>query len=116
MNQTSNRPPIQQIRWTDRTAIVDVAGDIDLSHSVDFQQQLLTLLDQKPQRIVVNLAQVPYMDSSGVASLVKVLSRARKINATLFLVGLTARVKSLFEITRLDSVFSIKGTEQEAMA
>ena len=62
MNQPANHLPIQQVRWNDRIAIVDVAGDIDLSHSVDFQQQLLALLDQKPQRIVINLGQVPYME------------------------------------------------------
>lgn len=107
---------ITDVRWVQKCAVVDVAGDIDLSHSVEFQQQLLALLDKKPPKIVVNLAAVPYMDSSGVASLVKVLSRARKIGSVLHLVGLTPRVKSLFEITRLDSVFSIRATEAEALA
>ena len=116
MTQPAKNGPVQGVRWIGTAAVVDAAGDIDLSRSVEFQQQLLALLDEKPQRIVVNLTQVPYMDSSGVASLVKVLSRARKAGSSLCLVGLTDRVRSLFEITRLDGVFAIKTSEQEALA
>lgn len=115
MNPPSGGAPEHGVRWAGQTAVVAVAGDIDLSRSVEFQQQLLLLLDRRPQRIVVNLTGVPYMDSSGVASLVKVLARARKIGASLVLVGLTPRVKSLFEITRLDKVFTLAPTEEEAM-
>jgi len=108
--------PIATVRWDRKIAIVDVTGDIDLERSSDFQQALLIVLDKKPTRVIVNLAGVPYMDSSGVASLVKLLGRARKLNITVALVGLTERVKSIFEITRLDGIFEIHGTEQEAMA
>ena len=62
------------------------------------------------------LADVPYMDSSGVASLVKLLSRARKSGSELALANLNDRVRSVFEITRLDSVFRICGSEEEALA
>ena len=116
MSESSPNSSVQDIRWIDRVAVVKVAGDIDLTHSVDFQQQLLMLLDSKPERIVINLHDVPYMDSSGVASLVKVLSRTRKTSTALYLAEMTPRVRSLFEITRLDSVFDIVATEQEALA
>jgi len=115
MPHASSNSPIREVRWAGRVAVAAVRGDIDLSRSIEFQRQLLLLLDEKPQRVVVNLSDVPYMDSSGVASLVKVLSRARKIGATLVLVGLSPRVQSLFQITRLDSVFSIMATEEEAL-
>lgn len=115
----SNDPagtPVTGVRWQERTAIVDVTGDIDLNRSLDFQKSLLSVLDDGPQRIIVSLGGVPYMDSSGVASLVKLLARARKCGCQLTLVGLTTRVKSLFEITRLDVVFNISPTEQDALA
>ena len=108
--------PVRQVRWVDRAAVVDVTGDIDLNCSLDFQQSLLELLDERPQRIVINLADVPYMDSSGVASLVKLLSRVRKGGLSLHLIGLGDRVRGVFEITRLDKVFDIHGTEAEALA
>ncbi len=115
MTENSSPSPIAEVRWAGPNAVAVARGDIDLSRSIDFQHQLLLLLDQRPQRMVIQLADVPYMDSSGVASLVKVLSRARKSGTELVLVGLTPRVRSLFQITRLDSVFHILPTEAEAL-
>jgi anti-anti-sigma factor len=108
--------PIRGTRQVGDAAVVDVAGDVDLNCSHLFQQKLLAVLDGSPSKMIVNLAGVSYMDSSGVASLVKVLSRARKGGCALMLVGLQARVRSVFEITRLDTVFTIKATEQEALS
>lgn len=116
MNAELSDSPVREVRWIDDTAVVDVQGEVDLGRSLEFQQALLALLDQKPRRVVVNLSDVPFMDSSGVASLVKVLSRARRSSTALALVALTDRVRSVFEITRLDSVFAIFATEEEALA
>ena len=107
--------PVQQVRWVDRAAVVDVTGEIDLNCSSAFQEDLLAVLDKSPDRIVVNLTEVSYMDSSGVASLVKLLSRVRRHQIPLYLYGLTDRVKGVFEITRLDNVFEIHATEAEAL-
>lgn len=107
--------PVTGVRWRGKTAIVDVAGDIDLGTSLDFQQSLLAMLDDRPQRVVVNLSRVPYMDSSGVASLVKLLAKANKQGSSVALAELTPRVRSIFEITRLDGIFQIFATEQEAL-
>ncbi|MGB2824238.1 MAG: STAS domain-containing protein [Phycisphaerae bacterium] len=112
----SQDSPVREVRWIGRYAVVDVEGDIDLSRSARFQQSLLEVMDGDPERIVVNLAAVNYMDSSGVASLVKLLSRSRKQGVALRLSGLCQRVRSIFEITRLDSVFEICSTEEEALA
>lgn len=109
-------PAISQVRRFGDVVVVDVQGDIDLSRSVEFQQTLLRILDEKPSRMVINLEAVPYMDSSGVASLVKVLSRARRANTLLVLASLSPRVRNLLEITRLDSVFKISANEQDALA
>jgi len=114
MNEANS--PVQGVRWKGRTVVVDVVGDIDLHRSPQFQDSLLRLLDDKPERIVVNLSGVAYMDSSGIASLVKLLSRVRRSGAGMCLVGLNDRTRSLLEITRLDSVFDIHTTEEEALS
>ncbi len=108
--------PVREVRWIDNTVVIDAEGEIDLNRSAAFQHDLLKVLDKKPQRVVINLADVSYMDSSGVASLVKLLSRVRKSGVSLHLAGLTDRVRSVFEITRLDSVFSIHANVAEALA
>ncbi len=107
--------PVRQVRWRENTAVVSAAGDIDMTSSVPFQQEVLKILDNRPKRIVISLGDVDYMDSSGLASLVKLLSRSRKTGAAIVLAGLKPRVKSLFEITRLNSIFRICDTVEEAM-
>jgi anti-sigma B factor antagonist len=109
----------EKIRWVDgdnRTAVFEASGDIDLHRSTEFQQSLLNLAGQKPQLIVLDLSGVGYMDSSGMASLVKLLARVRRDGIGLKLAGLSPRVRSVFEITRLDTVFDIYGTAEEALA
>jgi anti-sigma B factor antagonist len=65
---------------------------------------------------VLNLGQVPYMDSSAVAVLVEALQRMRKVGGRIFLTNLQPRVKSLLEIARLGAIFTITKDEVEAMA
>jgi anti-sigma B factor antagonist len=108
--------PIRQVRREGDSLVAEVAGEIDLNRSLDFQQQAMELLDDRPRRLVINLSGVKYMDSSGVASLVKLLSRARKHGVELLLVELQPRVRSVFEITRLDGVFTICNSESEAIS
>jgi len=115
MSEPTRPSPILNIRWEGRSAVAQVGGDVDMTCSAEFQQHLLELLDDKPEQVVIDLTDVPYMDSSGVASLVKLLSRARKTQTGLRLVGLTERVRSLFEITRLDGVFDIFDTVEDAL-
>lgn len=116
MSERSENPPVRAVRWAGDVAVVEVSGEIDLNSSPELQQVLLELFDRRPSGVVVNLKDVPYMDSSGVASLVKALARARRNNISLRLTGMTDRVRSVFEITRLDSVFDIYGSEEEALA
>jgi anti-sigma B factor antagonist len=115
MSPQSDDSPIRNVRWQDKTAIVEVQGDIDLRSSPALQEKLGKVLNEEPDRVVVNLADVPYMDSSGVASLVKVLSHVKKQSVPLVLVEMTDRVRSIFEITHLDTVFDIRESEQEAL-
>ncbi len=116
MKKDVNKQPIADVRWEDRSAVVAVNGEIDLSCSSEFQEELLALLKDKPARIVVDLSAVPHMDSSGIASLVKLLGRSRKASVPVRLAGLQKRVQSLFEITRLDRVFEIFPGVKEALA
>jgi len=110
--------PIRNVRWVgpdNKAVVVEAAGDIDLHRSTTFQQGLLDVARGGPERIVLDLAGVGYMDSSGVASLVKLLARVRRDGVELKLAGLTPRVRSVFEITRLDTVFDIHGSTEEAL-
>jgi anti-sigma B factor antagonist len=87
--------------------IVQPAGEIDLGSSVSLRQYLRQVQAGNPERVIIDLQEVPYMDSSGVATLVEAMQAARRANRSLILCGLQQRVRSVFEIAKLDMVFTI---------
>lgn len=95
--------------------VVIPAGEIDLNASPVLRQELKRVNAGRPQRLIVNLAAVPYMDSSGVATLVEAMQMARKNSARLVLCGMQEKVRSIFEIARLDTVFTIVADVDAAM-
>ncbi len=106
---------LSKVRTAEQTLLAAVHGEIDLNNSPDLRQQLLSLLqDHRPRRLVLNLAAVPYMDSSALAVLVELLRRIGK-GGKVVLTDLQPRVKGLLEIARLDTIFAIAANEQEAM-
>jgi len=97
-------------------SVVYVAGDIDLSTSPKLRETILDLFQKRKQnKVVVNLSEVNYVDSSGIASLVEGLQEARKKNARFVLVGLNEGPRHVLELTRLLNVFEIAGSEEEAL-
>lgn len=94
--------------------IVDVSGDIDMGTSPGLRKLLLESLSKTP-RLVVNFSNVRYIDSSGIASLVEVLMKARNSQKRLILYGLNKTVQEVLQLTRLTSVFEIRKTEEEAL-
>jgi anti-sigma B factor antagonist len=105
--------PIEQI---DGTVVVSPEGDVDLSRSPALRLTLRSALAMRPQLLVVDLESVDYMDSSGIATLVEALQNARRTESRVVLCGLKERVRSIFEIARLDTVFTIVESRQDAIA
>ena len=100
-------PLLVRSETKDGAVIVRPSGDIDLAGSPTLRMELRKLQMAKPMRLVIDLAGVPYMDSSGVATLVEAMQIARKNNTKLILCALQDKVRSIFEIARLDTVFTI---------
>lgn len=96
------------------TTIVDVTGDIDMGTSPGLRKLLLESL-KSATRLAVNLSEVRYIDSSGIASLVEVLMKARDNRKRLVLYGLNKNVQEVLQLTRLTTVFEIRETEEEAI-
>jgi anti-sigma B factor antagonist len=87
--------------------ILRLLGEIDLSRAPALRHHLNEALGSHPPRLIIDLAEVPYMDSSGVATFVEAMQVARRTGSALVLCGLQERVRSIFEIARLDMVFTI---------
>jgi anti-sigma B factor antagonist len=91
----------------DDGVVLSPSGDVDLSSSRELQQTIKKAMELRPSRLIVDLTDVPYMDSSGVATLVEAMQIARKQSTRLVLCCMQGKVRSIFEIARLDRVFTI---------
>lgn len=84
--------------------IVKIEGEINISTSPQLKKDF-EKVDAK--KLVINLQGVGYVDSSGLATLVEILKKSRSRGGALHLTNLSDKVKSLFEITKLDKLFGI---------
>ncbi len=116
MQDASFSTSVKDIRRTPAGTVVVLAGDIDLHHVPAVHPVLLGECEKKPERLVIDLADVGYMDSSGVGLLVKVYQTVKAHGGKLRLVGMNPRVRGVFEITRLDKYFVICASQEEALA
>jgi anti-sigma B factor antagonist len=94
--------------------VIRPKGDIDLSRAPAFRVEIAKCMKDNSGAVYIDLSQVPYMDSSGVATLVEALQLTNRSGAKLALYGMQDRVRSIFEIARLDTVFKITATLEEA--
>jgi anti-sigma B factor antagonist len=97
--------------------LVRLRGRLSIDSSPAFRDRLLALLRrQSPADFIVDLTEVSYMDASGVATLVEGLKTARNRQATLCLKGLQGRVRHLFEVTGLLTLFETSGRRSASSA
>jgi len=96
--------------------VCSVDGEIDINTSPALKKSFDKLLSAKTPKIVINLSQVTYVDSSGLATLVEILKNMRSYGGKLKLTNLSDKVKNLFEITKLEKLFEIMADEADAIA
>ncbi len=87
--------------------VVSLIGDLDMSTSPQVRNVLLLLFRKKVSHIIVDLAQVPYTDSSGIATFVEALQLARKDSVRFSLAGACRTVESIFDLAYLKNVFEM---------
>ncbi len=91
---------------TDALVTIYVAGEVDLSNSAEVRKTILGAL-KTSSAVMVNLAQVEYIDSSGIAAMVEGLQYANSNGRTFSLTEPSKQVSSILELARLDQVFDI---------
>lgn len=82
-------------------------GDVDMTASPVLRQALREAQSDSQERLIIDLGEVGYMDSSGVATLVEAMKRAKAQHTLLVLCNMNERVRAIFEIARLDKYFPI---------
>ena len=97
--------------------ILDISGDIDLANSPTMRKTLLgEIKDKHTAKVFLNLKNVRYIDSSGIASLVEGLKASRDQGTRLILFGLSAAVREVMQLSRLQKIFEIYDNEEQALA
>ena len=111
------RPPLKiAARRNGETSILDLSGEITLFNSPEIRKALIAeLREKRVPYLLLNMTQVPYIDSSGVASLVEGLKISRDLNSRFALYGLSKSAKTVLELTHLLRVFEVHQTEEDAL-
>jgi anti-sigma B factor antagonist len=91
-------------------------GEIDINTAPDMKKNFEKILAKKVPKMVINFSKVTYVDSSGLATLVEILKLMRTYDGKLRLSNLSPKIKSLFEITKLEKLFEIMADETQALA
>jgi len=103
-------------RQVDNVTIVDLSGRITLGEgSVVLRETVKDLVSKGRNRILLNLGDVTYIDSSGIGELVSAFTSVRNQGGELKLLKLTKKVHDLLQITKLYTVFDIKDDEAAAI-
>ena len=96
--------------------VVDVSGRITLGEGPSaIREELRDLTSKGNKKILLNLSEVSYIDSSGIGELVSGFTSVANAGGTLKLLGLTKRVKDLLQITKLYTVFDVHEEEAHAI-
>jgi anti-sigma B factor antagonist len=104
-------------RQVDGVTILDLSGRITLGEgSVQLRDAVRDLLAKGSKLILLNLADVNYIDSSGIGELVSAYTTVRNQGGELKLLNLTKKVHDLLQITKLYTVFDVKDDEASAIA
>jgi len=104
-----------KVREEGGATVVALSGDVDLDSSPGVRTVLLDCVGAK-QTVLVDMSDVSYIDSSGVASLVEAYQSARRRNANFALVAVSESAMRVLALARLDRVFSIHPSVADAIA
>jgi anti-sigma B factor antagonist len=98
-----------------KDAIVQLSGRVDVDSSPELRDRLRTLLSEEvlPQTIIVDLAGVSYIETSGIATLIEALRIARHHQTKFRLQGLSGAVLRLFQVTGVLALFDANDSGQD---
>ena len=96
--------------------LVALYGDLDFHSSSELRLGLMKLVDRQASKILVDFKKVDYIDSSGLAAFVELFQSIKRYDGKLVLFNLNQGVRSVFEIAKLDSIFRLASSEEEALS
>jgi anti-sigma B factor antagonist len=95
--------------------VVQVDGQLIVGNRHELKDLIQAALDGGERKLLVDFSRTGYIDSSGLGALVSVSKRIREAGGELRLAGLNDDLRSLFELTKLDTLFTISETPEQAL-
>ncbi|MBA3420425.1 MAG: STAS domain-containing protein [Thermoleophilaceae bacterium] len=107
---------IQDQEVDSETHVIELGGEIDLYTAPEFKERMAEIIEEGKTRVIVDLSQATFIDSTTLGVLVGGVKRLRPAGGSLTLVCTDENITKIFEITGLDRVFPIHASRDEALA
>jgi len=105
-----------KIRDRDGITIIDLVGEVTIGEGdVALRKEINDIVGQDRLNIILNLTRVSFIDSSGIGEIVRSYTTVNKHDGRLVLLGLQSKIRDLFAITRLITIFDTYENEKEAI-
>jgi anti-sigma B factor antagonist len=105
-----------QIKDASGVAVLQVEGQLVVGNRQELKDLVQAAVDQGDRRVLIDFSRTGYIDSSGLGALVSISKKIREAGGELRLSGLNEDLRSLFELTKLDTLFAIAETPKQALA
>lgn len=102
------------VRQRDGLAVLDLHGEMDGSAEETLNKAYAEARALQPERIMLNFADVNYINSTGIALIVGLIAQSRKAGQKLLVCGLSEHYREIFEVTRLSDFMTIVDDEASA--
>ncbi len=106
----------QETKDPSGVAMVRVDGQLIVGNRQELKDLAQQMVDRGERKILIDFARTGYIDSSGLGALVSISRKIREVGGDLRLSGLNEDLRSLFELTKLDTLFEIAETPAQALA
>lgn len=106
---------ISTARTSGDVTVVTVEGQLIVANRQDLKQVIQDALDSGARKLLLDFGPTAYIDSSGLGALVSINKKVREQGGELRLAGLNEDLRSLFELTKLDTLFVIADSATQAL-
>ncbi len=90
-------------------------GEVNISNSPELRKRFDELINKSEKKVLVDFSAISYIDSSGLATLIELYQRLKKIGGRMRFCSMEEKVRNTFEITKLNKLFEIFPGRQEAL-
>jgi len=104
-----------QVSEADGVTVIDVDGQLIVGNRQEFRQKVLDELEKGGRKFLVDFTETGYIDSSGLGVLVSLSKKIREVGGELRLSTLSEDLRTLFELTKLDTLFRIADSRQDGL-